>query len=169
MSNNNIIIARDRKNKILKFSGIEDWNEILEEFKECMSRNNHGGVMADENYEEPIEPTAALARLRGTGGVPPLATDTRERSDFVKALKVWKTSCVAVLCSLLAILTTEVSSRLEASGLNIKIATRLNIQIIIDWINVEYGGWNDARGTRNYDEMKQIPNFTSIESTNEGF
>ena len=86
MSNNNIIIARDRKNKILKFSGIEDWNEILEEFKECMTRNNHGGVMADENYEEPIEPTAALSRLRGTAGVPPLTTDAREKTRFCESI-----------------------------------------------------------------------------------
>jgi hypothetical protein len=46
MSNSNIIIAKDRKNKVLKFSGMEDWNEILKEFKECMSRNNHAGVLS---------------------------------------------------------------------------------------------------------------------------
>ena len=45
---------------------------------------------------------------------------------------------------------------------------RNHINIIINWINVEYGIWNDARGTRNYDEMKLIPIFTSIESTTEG-
>ena len=64
MSNNNIIIARDRDNKILKFSGIEDWNLMLRDFKECMGRYNHGGVLADNDYEEPIEPTASIARLR---------------------------------------------------------------------------------------------------------
>ncbi len=46
MNNNNIIIAKDRKNKILKFSGIEDWNEILQDFLECMNKYNHGGVLA---------------------------------------------------------------------------------------------------------------------------
>ena len=95
-----------------------------------MSRNNHGGVLANEDYEEHIEPTAALARFKGAEGFPLLPTDAREKSDFVKAIKVWKTSCVAELCSLLDVLTTEVSSRLEASGLNIKTATRLSIQII---------------------------------------
>ena len=84
MSNSNIIIAKDRDNKILKFSGIEDWNLILRYFKECMGRYNHGGVLADNDFEEPIEPTAALARLRGAEGVPPLPTDARDKSNFVK-------------------------------------------------------------------------------------
>ena len=35
MNENNIIIAKNRKNKILSFTGIEDWNEIMKEFKEC--------------------------------------------------------------------------------------------------------------------------------------
>ena len=87
MSNNNIIIARDRDNKILKFSGIEDWNLMLRDFKECMGRYNHGGVLAENDFEEPIEPTAALARLRGTGGGPPLPTDARDKQDFVKSSK----------------------------------------------------------------------------------
>ena len=39
----------------------------------------------------------------------------------------------------------------------------------MDWMEVEYGCWSDARGTRNYDEMKRIPSFMNIESTNEGF
>ena len=71
----NIIIARDRNNKILKFSGIEDWNQILKDFKECMKRKGHGRVLAENDYEEPIEPIAALNRLRGLGGAPPLPTD----------------------------------------------------------------------------------------------
>ena len=46
MSNSNIIIAKDRKNKVLKFSGMEYWNEILKEFEERMSKNNHAGVLS---------------------------------------------------------------------------------------------------------------------------
>ena len=87
MNNNNIILARDRDNKILEFSGIEYWNLMLRDFKECMGQYNHGGVLSDNDFEEPIEPTAALARLRGTAGVPPLPTDAREKQDFVKAFK----------------------------------------------------------------------------------
>ena len=87
MSNNNIIVARDRDNKILKFSGIEDWNLMLRDFKECTGRYNHGGVLANNDYEEPIEPTAAISRLRGTGEAPPLPTDARDKQDFVKAFK----------------------------------------------------------------------------------
>jgi len=48
-------------------------------------------------------------------------------------------------------------------------ATRNNITQIIDCVNREYGGLSDIRGTRNYDELKAKSNFTSIESTNDGF
>ena len=65
-------------------------------------------------------------------------------------------------------LDTNVKSRLESTTIDTKTPTRLSIRIIIVWINLEYGSWNDARGTRNYDEMKLIPNFTSTESTTEG-
>ena len=65
-------------------------------------------------------------------------------------------------------LDTNVKSRLEATTIDTKTPTRLNIRLIIVWINLEYGSWNDARGTRNYDEMKLIQNFTSTESTTEG-
>ncbi len=44
-----------------------------------------------------------------------------------------------------------------------KEATDLNL------ITARYGGWSDARGNRNYDEIKAIPNFTSSESNNYGF
>ena len=59
MNTNNIIIAKDRKNKTLRFSGIEDWHDILKEFKECMSRNNHSGVLSSYDYDEPREPRKA--------------------------------------------------------------------------------------------------------------
>jgi hypothetical protein len=48
-------------------------------------------------------------------------------------------------------------------------ATRNNITQIIDCVNREYGGLNDVKDTRNYDEMTAISNFTRIESTNDGF
>ena len=169
MNNTNIIIARDRKNKILRFTGIEDWYEILREFRECMSRNNHAGVLSGNDYDEPVEPVAALNRLRNMARAPPLPTDQRDKTDFVKAMKIWTNSCTAVLCSLLNMLSIEVTGRLEATDLNLTEASRTNIERIIDWINYQYGGWSDSRGTRNYDEMKSIPNFTSVESTNEGF
>ena len=101
MSTNNVIISKDRKGKISRFSGIEDWNKILKDFKECMSRYNHGGVLSDSDYEEPIEPTAALDRLRGIGVNPPLPTDARDKSDVVKAIKPWDTSCVTVMVNCL--------------------------------------------------------------------
>ena len=103
--------------------------------------------LAVNSYEEPIEPTAALSRLRNTVGGPPLPTDSRDISDFVKANKAWNNSCVMVLYSLIAILTPEILSRLEASGLNIKVASKLNIQLIMDWMEVEYGCWSDAKRT----------------------
>ena len=98
MNNNNIIIAKDRKNKVIKFTGIEDLHETLKEFRECMSRNGHTGVLSTNDYDEPTEPTAALDRLRGLGRGPPLPTDQRDKTDFVKAMKSWTTSCTAVLC-----------------------------------------------------------------------
>ena len=66
-------------------------------------------------------------------------------------------------------LSIEVTGRLEATDLNLTTATKDNILRIIHWMNQEYGGWSDSRGTRNYDEMNSIPNFTSVETTNEGF
>ena len=67
------------------------------------------------------------------------------------------------------IFTTEVMGRLEATHLNLVSASRTDIIYIIDWVEREYEGWSDSRGTRNYDEMKAIHNFTSIENTNDGF
>ena len=58
--------------------------------------------------------------------------------------------------------------RLEATDLNLTNATRTNINNIINWTNNKYGGWSDSRGTRNYDEMKSIGNFTTVENTNDG-
>ena len=51
---NNIIIAKDRENKTLKYFGIEDWHEILKEFTECMSRYNHSAVLSRYDYDEPV-------------------------------------------------------------------------------------------------------------------
>ena len=79
MNTNNIIIAKDRKNKILKFTGIEDWYDVLKEFRECMSRNNHAGVLSENDYDEPVEPVAALNRLRNNSRIPPLPTDQRDK------------------------------------------------------------------------------------------
>ena len=77
-----IIIAKDRNGKILKFSGIEDWNRMFKDFKECMGRHNHATILSGNTYEEPTVPHAALARLAGTGGAPPLPNDARDKSDF---------------------------------------------------------------------------------------
>ena len=65
-------------------------------------------------------------------------------------------------------LNDDIKSAIKASGLDVEVSTKANIQLIIDYIDVEYGGWSDLRRTRNYDEMKRIANFTSIESTNAG-
>ena len=115
MSTNNIIIAKDRKNKTLKFSGMEDWNDILKEFKECMSRNNHSGVLSAYDYDEPKEPTSAIRRINGSSRDRPKPTDQKDINDYVKAMRVWTTSCTSVLSSLLNIFTTEVTGRLEAT------------------------------------------------------
>jgi hypothetical protein len=108
MSNNNIITANDRKNKILKFSGMEDWNDILKEFKECMSINNHAGVLSGYCSDEPKEPISAIRRLNRHSRSRPKSTDQRDLTDYVKAVKVWTALCAPVLGSLLNIFTTEV-------------------------------------------------------------
>ena len=108
MNTNDIIIAKDRKKKILRFTGIDDWYDVLKEFLECMSRNNHAGVLSGNDYDEPVEPIAALNRLKNIARAPPLPTDQRDKIDFVKAMKIWTNSCTAVLCSLLNMLSTEV-------------------------------------------------------------
>ena len=107
--------------------------------------------------------------MNGRSRSRPKKTDQRDLTKYVKAVKVWTASCAAVLGSLLSMFTTEVMGRLEATNLNLLAASRTNITNIIDWVDREYGGWSDARGTRNYDEMKAIPHFTPIESTNDGF
>ena len=109
MNTNNIIVPKDRKNKTIKFTGVEDLHETLKEFKECMSRNKHAGVLANDDYEVPIEPTAALDRLRGVSRHRPLPTDQRDKINYVKAMKSWKNSCTTVLCSLINILPIKVS------------------------------------------------------------
>ena len=119
MSDNNIIIAKDRKNKILKFSGIEDWNHILEEFTECMNRNSHAGVLSKDNYFEPNKPTKAIRRLFGRSRHSPKSTDQRDLTDYLKTTKVWTASCAAVMGSLLNVFTSEVTGRLEATDLNL--------------------------------------------------
>ena len=169
MSSNNIIIAKNRKNNVLKFSGMEDWNEILKEFKECMNRNNHAGVLSGYDYDEPIEPIKAIRRINGRSKSRPKPTDQRDLSNYIKAVKTWTTSCAAVLGSLMNVFTSDVIGRLEAADLDLVVVSRRNIKRIIEWVTTEYGGWSDARGTRNYDEMKEIKNFTFIETTNEGF
>ena len=83
-------------------------------------------------------PVAALTRLRGTAGVPPLSTDERDKEKFVKNIKLWNTSCVVVLCSLTEMLSEEILSRIKASGLNVKTADKNNIQLILDWLNVVF-------------------------------
>ena len=163
-----ILIAKDREGKELRFCGIENWNKMFKKFKGGMARHNHAAILSDNVNEEPTVPIAALARLAGTGGGPPLPTDARDKSDYLKVMRTWNNSCIIVLCSLLAMLNDDIKSAVKASGLDVEISTKANIQLIIDWIDVEYGGWNDLRGTRNYDEMKRIPNFTCIESTNAG-
>ena len=167
MSNNNIIIVKDRKNKTLKFSGMEDWNEILKEFKECMNRNNHAGVLSGYDYDEPIEPIKAIRRLNGRSKSRPKPTDQRDLTDYVKAVKTWTTSCAAVLGSLMNVFTSDVTGKLEAADLDLVKVSRRNITRIIEWLTTEYGGWSDARGTRNYDDMKAIKNITSIEITSD--
>ncbi len=87
MNTTNIIIAKNRKNQILKFSGIEDWNEILKEFKKCMSRNNHAGVLSRHDFEEPIEPTCVIRRMRELSRSRIKSSDHKDVSDYRKILK----------------------------------------------------------------------------------
>ena len=58
-----ILIAKDREGKKLRFSGIEDWNKMFKNFQECMARHNHAVVLSGDANEEPTIPIAALARL----------------------------------------------------------------------------------------------------------
>ncbi len=81
-----IIIAKDRNGNTLKFSGIKNWNRMFKNFKECMGRDNHAAILSNNAYEEPTVPVAALARLAGTGGAPPLPSDARDKSDFLKVI-----------------------------------------------------------------------------------
>ena len=97
---NNIIIAKDRKKKTLKFSGIEDWHEILKEFTECMSRYNHSAVLSRYDYDEPVEPARAIRRLTGVSSRRPKPNDQRDLNDYKKAIQTWTASCSAVLGSL---------------------------------------------------------------------
>ena len=116
---------------------------MFKNFKECMARHNHAGILSNDANEEPTIPIAALARLAGTGGAPPLPTDARDKSDYLKVNKSWKNSCIIVLCSLLAMLNDDIKSAIKASGLDVEVSTKANIQLIIDYNDVEYGGWSD--------------------------
>ena len=115
-----------------------------------MSRNNHAEVLSGNDYDEPVEPVAALNRLRNMARAPPLPTDQRDKTDFVKAMKFWTNSFTAVLCSLLNMLSIEVTGRLEATDLNLTEASRTNIERIIDWINYQYGGWSGSWNKRKH-------------------
>ena len=61
-----------------KFTGIEDWNKMSKDFKECMSNVN--------KYEEAIMPVATLARLKGTASEPPLPTDEKDKETCQEQL-----------------------------------------------------------------------------------
>ena len=134
-----------------------------------MSRHNHSAILSRYDYDEPVEPTRAIRRLTGRSRKRPKPNDQKDLSDYKKAIQTWNASCSTVLGSLLNVFTSDVIGRLEATDLNLTNATKRNINNIINWINTKFSGWSDARGTRNYDEMKSIGNFTTIVNTNEGF
>ena len=94
---NNIIIAKDRKNKTLKFSGIEDRHDILQEFTECMSRHNHSAVLSRYDYDEPVEPIESIRRLTGMSRTRPQPNDQRDLNDYKKTIQTLNASCSAVM------------------------------------------------------------------------
>ena len=67
---------------------MKDWNNILKEFKECVGRSNHAGVLSRYDYDAPKEPTRAIRRLNGQSRSRLKTTDQRDLTDFVKAVKV---------------------------------------------------------------------------------
>ena len=57
---------------------MEDCDDILKESKECMSRNNHAGVLSGYDYDAPKKPTRAIRRLNGRSRSHPKKTDQRD-------------------------------------------------------------------------------------------
>ncbi len=100
-----ILITKDRERKKLKFSCIEDRNKMFTNFKKCMERHNHNGILWNNENEVPTAPTAALARLTGAGSATPPPTDARDKYDILKVMKTWNNSCIIILGSLLAMLS----------------------------------------------------------------
>ena len=163
------MVLTNEKGQTLTFTGVENFGKFLKDVKDCLRRHGLGGILSDDDDEEPLRPDAAFARrdrILGYG----VATqhDDKIIEGYLKANREWKRYCEITLAAIKQSLATNIQQYLELHIDDMSDARKTNIISIITVLSTKYGGWSATKGQRNFFEMIAIPKFTSIDTVQSG-
>ena len=161
------IVATDEFNKIIKFDGTGDCAQFHKNFNTCMKEKGYGGIVSIENYEVPLRPDDAFARVdngvynRHDGG--DIAAYNKTNGTFLNR-------CEIVMASYKRTLSQSIRLHMEMTfPYEYNAATKENFDMIRTEVNRKYGGWTDTKGKKNYTEMLAIPMIMDIETADSAF
>lgn len=166
-SKRDAIVAIDEINTILKFDGTGDCKKFHKKFDTCMRERGYGGIVNIDNYEVPLRPDDAFARIengvynRNDGG--DIATYNKTNGHFLNR-------CDVVLACYKRALSQSIRFYLVMTfPEEYDVANKQNLDVIRNEVMRKYGGWTDTKGKRNYADMLAIPNIVDIESADTAF
>ena len=164
-SDENMLIARDESDHILKFECLDNYGKFYKEFKASMARRGHGRVLDFDGSGPPVPPIRALERIKHNRA---LNYDQKDVDNYNKANEDFKCHCEIVFACAKRAIGSSVRSFLDTNMDSMEDGSYKNIQRMFRRMNRKYGGWNDQKGQRNYYSMIAIPDFDSIDSVFSG-
>ena len=153
--------------ELINFDGTGDCALFHKQFDACMREKGYGGVVSNNDYEVPLRPDDAFARVeigvynRSDGG--DIAMYNKNNGQFLNRVEF-------VIACYKRALSQSVRSYLEMKfPIEYNSGNKENFDLLRKEALSKYGGWTDIKGKRNYTDMLDIPNIVDIESADSAF
>ena len=159
-------VLRDEDGSAMKFTGVEDFEWHLLQFKERIKLDGHESVTRDDEDLVPLRPTDAYARrdgLFGYGQVQP--NDDRSIEKYISQMQAFGRSCSYVVKAWLRTMDDKIIEAIDQRIGDVNTTTRANWFEVVRLTRETYAGWTSTKGTRNFVAMELIEPFTSVDST----
>ena len=157
--------ARDKKGKIIHFSGSEDEGKFQQDMTDWGNQNSYGTVINDSDKYMPTEPSGAYQR-KAAG-----RDDSRDRKEithYESAKAKWDVKCHRFLAAYMAALSDDIVQYIEGALPNHQEGSSANILAIRALVRQQYGGYTVGKAEINFLAMNLIGNFTSPETVTSG-
>ena len=131
--------------------------------------NGLGKVLRNDILDIPRRPNEAINRVFGVEGWdPPQPEDRREIDEFERKNEKWEAMCEKVLFVYKRALSSGVKEFLRGTNVDMDLATRANIFLIIETTRLRYGGYSAEKAELNFFAMKTIPIFQFVTTASMG-